>query len=163
MMMEKKTKAEFINQYAHTWRVIEAIVKDIDENSWLETGRGALTPVRLALHILQGTKYYLKDKSTIVFESGKPFNVSWENANENDLPTQTDIVKCIQHFQEKTEKWLSVIEFNADNESFPWAGKTKLGVVIFLLRHNLFHIGELSMLLNESRNGGVEDHYVKTI
>jgi uncharacterized damage-inducible protein DinB len=154
---------EFIKQYAHTWRVFEAIVNDFDETSRLETGRGAITPVRLALHILQSTKYYLEDKSTIVFDSGKPFDVSWENATENELPSQTDIVTCIHEMQDKTEEWLSEMDFGAENKSFPWAGETKLGVVIFVLRHSLYHIGELSSLLNESRNGVVEDHYVKTI
>ena len=49
------------------------------------------------------------------------------------------------------------------NETFPWAGKTKLGVVIFLLRHTTYHLGELSSLLNESRDGNAEDNYVKAL
>jgi len=64
---------------------------------------------------------------------------------------------------EKTEKWLSDLEYGAENKSFPWAGETKLGVVIFLLRHMIFHIGELSSLLNESKTGIVEDHWVKAL
>jgi surface antigen len=63
----------------------------------------------------------------------------------------------------KTEEWLSEMDFSAENRSFDWAGKTKLGVVIFLLRHNLYHIGELSSLLNESRNGEAEDNWVKAL
>jgi hypothetical protein len=55
------------------------------------------------------------------------------------------------------------MDFGAENRSFDWAGETKLGVVIFLLRHNLYHIGELSSLLNESRNGEAEDHWVKAL
>ena len=65
--------------------------------------------------------------------------------------------------KEKTERWLSDLAYGAENKSFPWAGETQLGVVIFLLRHSLFHIGELSSLLNESKNGVVEDHYVKAL
>jgi hypothetical protein len=49
------------------------------------------------------------------------------------------------------------------NEAFPWAGKIKLGLVLFLMRHSLYHLGELSCLLNESRNGDVEDNYVKAL
>jgi len=63
----------------------------------------------------------------------------------------------------QTEKWLSGLDFGAENKAFPWAGETQLGVVIFLLRHNLFHIGELSSLLNESKAGAVEDHYVNAL
>jgi hypothetical protein len=65
--------------------------------------------------------------------------------------------------QAKTEKWLSEMDFHAENRSFEWAGETKLGVVLFLLRHSVFHIGELSSLLNESKNGDAEDNYVKAL
>ena len=154
---------EFVKQYAHTARVFEKIVKDFDAESWFQAGRGVISPARLSFHILQGVKYYLEDTSTIAFESGKSFENNWETAKEEELPSQNDIVVCIHEMQEKTEKWLSEMDTDAENAAFPWAGKTKLGVVIFLLRHSLFHIGELSSLLNESKNGNVEDHYVKSI
>jgi hypothetical protein len=157
------TRNEFVKQYAHTWRVFERLVKDFDAEAWLQTGRGAITPARLALHILQSVKYYLKDSSTILFESGKPFESNWETAKQEDLPSQGDILTCMLEMKGKTEEWLSEIDYDAANISFEWAGETNLGVVIFLLRHSLFHIGELSSLLNESKNGDVQDHYVKAI
>jgi hypothetical protein len=55
------------------------------------------------------------------------------------------------------------MDLHSENRAFEWAGETKLGVVLFLLRHSLYHIGELSSLLNESKNGDVEDHYVKAL
>jgi hypothetical protein len=157
------TKNEFINQYAHTWRVFERLVKDFDTTAWLQTGRGAITPARLAFHILQSVKYYLEDSSPVLFESGKSFESNWETAKEGELPSQNDILACILVMKEKTEKWLSEMDYNGENNSFEWAGEIKLGVALFLLRHSLYHIGELSSLLNESRNGDVEDHYVGAI
>jgi len=156
-------KNEFINQYAHTWRVFERLVKDFDTDAWLYTGRGAIIPARLSLHILQSVKYYLEDASTIILPSGKPFESNWESVVEDDLPTQGDIVVCILDMQVKSEKWLSEMDYHAENYSFRWAGETKLGVVIFLLRHTLYHLGELSSLLNESKDGDAEDHYVNAI
>ncbi|KAA3661535.1 MAG: hypothetical protein DWQ04_16185 [Chloroflexi bacterium] len=157
------TKNEFIKQYAHTWRVFERLVKDFDTDAWLHAGRGANTSARMALHILQSAKYYLEDTSEIVFASGKSFESRWETAEVENLPSQNDIVICIHEMKERTEKWLTEMDYRTENKAFPWAGETKLGVVIFLLRHTLFHIGELSSLLNESKNGDVEDHYVKAI
>ncbi len=156
-------KSEFINQYGHTWRVFERLVKDFDADAWQQAGRGVIAPVRLSLHILLGTKYYLDDLTAMHYASGKPFDPDWQNAKTDDLPTQNDIVTCIHEVKMKTEEWLSNMDYFAENESFPWAGETKLGVVIFLLRHSIFHIGELSSLLNESKNGIVEDHWVKSI
>ena len=52
---------EYIKQFAHAWRIMERLVKDFDPDDWLQAGRGVITPARLSLHILMGTKYYLDD------------------------------------------------------------------------------------------------------
>jgi hypothetical protein len=70
---------------------------------------------------------------------------------------------CIDEFRNKTELWLTEVDFQAENKKFHWAGKTNVGQVLFLLRHTLYHIGELSSLLNESKNGVAEDKWVKTL
>lgn len=66
--MEKMNKNEFIQQYGHTWRVFERLVQDFGAEAWLHTGRGAITPARLALHILLGTQYYLVQVRNCSFE-----------------------------------------------------------------------------------------------
>ena len=153
-------KDEFLYQYDHAWRVFGKIFEAFDESAWLHTGRRSYTPSRIAFHILRAIQYYLKDQEISHFASGKPFDDEWDTTNEADLPSQNDIMLCIGDFKAKTETWLSEIDFAAKNVSFEWAGDTNLGVVIFLLRHTLFHLGELSGLLNEARNGDVEDPYV---
>ena len=155
-------KTEFQKQYEHTWNVFERLVSDFDSDAWKCTGRGATTPVRLSVHILQATKYYLEDQSELDC-IGKSVDKNSENTPEEDLPSQNDIRICIGEFRKRAEKWLAEMDYGAENKSFEWAGETKFGVVIFLLRHSLYHIGELSSLLNESKNGDVEDHYVKAI
>jgi len=154
---------EFIHQYGHSWKVFERLVKDFDAEGWLQTGRGVITPARLSLHILLGTQYYLDDKTPFQFPSGKPFEIDWQNIKKDDLPSQNDILAFIHEMKRKTEKWLIDLEYGAENVSSPWAGETQMGVVIFLLRQSQFHIGELSSLLNECKDGDAEDHYVKAL
>jgi hypothetical protein len=161
--MEKMMNTELISQYSHIWRVFERLVNDFDDAAWVYTGRKATTPVRLSFHILKATKYYLEDTSTIEFASGKSFDINCETANEEALPSRSDVLNCIQEFAEKTENWLAEMDINSVNKAFEWAGKTKLGVVIFLLKHSVYHLGELSSLLNESKNGEAEDNYVKAL
>lgn len=156
-------KTELVQQYAHTWRVFERLVKDFDPNAWMHTGRGAMTPARLAAHVLKAVKYYIEDPSTTIFPSGRPLDRDWVSAKEEDLPSQEDMLACIRDLWNKTEDWLCSMDLSSESHPFAWAGKTRAGVVLFLLRHSLYHIGELSCLLNESRNGDVEDHYVKAL
>ncbi|PKN90938.1 MAG: hypothetical protein CVU44_21770 [Chloroflexi bacterium HGW-Chloroflexi-6] len=154
---------EFISQYAHTWRVFTRLVNDFDDEAWLHTGRDATTPARLSFHILKSTKYYLGDLSDMKFRSGKSFEMNGQTAAEDELPSRNDILHGIDEYSRRTETWLSELDFMSANDGFPWAGKTKLALVIFLLRHSLYHLGELSCLLNESRNGNVEDNYVRAL
>jgi len=156
-------KTEVIKQYAHTWRTFAGIVKDFDQDAWSHTGRGVILPFRLAFHILKSTTYYLEDTSTVLLAAGKPFDGNWETLAAEDLPTQADILAGIDALQAKTEQWLSDMDFDAENKAFGWAGATQFGVALFLLRHTLFHIGELNALLEESKNGKAEDNFVKAL
>ena len=129
----KIIKTELIEQYEHTWRVFEGIVNDFDNDAWIHTGRGTITPVRLAFHILQAVKYYIEDSTTIVFASGKPFASNWETVKEDSLPSQDDILICISELKAKTKEWLSEMYFDSENTSFGWAGETRLGVALLEL------------------------------
>jgi hypothetical protein len=151
---------EMIHQYDHTWKVFIRLVKDFDADAWLHTGRNAMTPARLSYHVLGSTRFYIEDESDLQFKSGKPFKGDWVDCREEDLPSQADILDAIETISMKTERWLSELDYAAPNESFPWTGKTQLSVAIFLIRHSLYHLGELSALLNESKHGDVEDHYI---
>ena len=156
-------KTEVIKQYAHTWRTFAGIVRDFDGDAWLHTGRGVILPFRIAFHILKSVTYYLEDTSTVLLAAGKPFDGKWETVKEKDFPSQNDILAGIDVLQAKTEQWLSDMDFDAENKTFGWAGATQFGVALFLLRHTLYHIGELNALLEESKNGKAEDNFVKTL
>jgi hypothetical protein len=155
--------AEIIKQYGHTWKIFERIVKAFDRDAWLHTGRGTTTPARLAVHVLQGIKYYVGDSTITAFASGKPFDRSPETASQDELPSQDDVLMSIRDLRKCTDEWLAHMDYDAENTAFPWAGNTRLGVALFLLRHSVYHIGELSSLLNESRDGQSEDHWVNAL
>jgi len=159
--MTSNIQNEFIRQYNHAFRVFEEIVKGFDANSWNHIGRKQYTPARISYHILHSIKYYLEDKTTLLLESKKSFEIEWESAQAEALLSQDEIISCLHEIQRRTEKWLQEIQYDQKNTSFEWAGETKLGIVVFSLRHFLYHLGEISCLLNESKNGNAEDIYVK--
>ena len=154
-------KDAFIQQYAKVFRVCIKLVEEFDKDAWLHTGRKNYSPVRLSLHELQSIKYYLQDKTDDKLASGVTFTDNcWEMA-EKDLPTQEELVKWVQEYADRSEKWLKKMDFDHECTAFPWAGDTDGAVALFMFQHYLFHLGELSSLLNESKNGEVEDLYVK--
>ena len=154
-------KKEFIDQYNHTWNILEGIVNDFDDDAWIDLEHGYIVPARLAYHILHGTRYYIEDSSVISLPSGRPFDGDWLTMELNALPLRSDIIHVLKEFRTKTEKWLTDMDMGAKNTAFDWAGETRTGVVIFLLRHTMYHLGELNALLYESKGGNAEDNYIK--
>ncbi len=153
-------KTEFIRQYNRSWLVYAKVVKAFDAEPWLHVGRKGYNPGRLAFHMLQSVKFYLSDKEALLYGQGKPFDVDpWKMADE-DVPTQEQILALMEVMKAKTEQWLTALDYSAKNIAFPWAGETILGVVIFTLDHHLWHLGELSALLNESKHGEIGDLYI---
>jgi hypothetical protein len=97
----------------------------------------------------------------MVFPSGKPLAGDWLTMDVHTLPSRADVLHTLDVFMEKTERWLVDMDLGAENGAFGWAGKTKAGVVIFLLKHTMYHLGELNALLYESKGGMAEDNYIK--
>jgi hypothetical protein len=156
-------KSDLLQQYDHFWKVFTRLVNEFDDKAWINTGRKATIPAKLSFHILHATQYYIKDTTITKFESNKSFEQNIENAKTDDLPSISDILQSIKVFSELTKEWLKTLDIQSKNEDFTWAGNTKLGIALFLLKHNSFHLGELSSLLNESKNGEVGDNYVAAL
>lgn len=154
-------KKEFLDQYNHTWNILEGIVNDFDDDYWTHLEHGYIVPARLAYHILRSTQYYIEDASPVVLPSGRAFDGDWLSMDRQELPLRSDILYALKTFRTKTERWLNDMDMEAENTAFDWAGETKSGVVIFLMRHTLYHLGELNALLYESKNGKAEDNYIK--
>jgi hypothetical protein len=154
---------EYINQFGHLWKTFKCIINDFDNKSWIQLGFGLTTPSRTAFHIIQSTKYYIQDFTPIIYKTGKSFEADTGMLKKEELPTKEDIIFIINTLKVKTEKWLLDIDFSAKNEGFEWTGKTMLSVILFLLRHSQFHLGEINSLLNEHLKGKAEDHWVNTL
>ncbi|MBF9017940.1 MULTISPECIES: DinB family protein [unclassified Oceanispirochaeta] len=156
-------REEYINQFRHFWRMFEKIVSDFDAHTWIHSGFALTTPALVAFHILQSTKYYSGDSSPFVYESGRSIATDSGKLETRDLPSKEDIIYMMQSVKSNTEKWLRNIKFEADNNDYKWTGLTRLSVVLFLIRHSQFHLGEINALLNEYKNGKAEDHYANTV
>ncbi len=135
---------EFISQYEHTWEMFSRLVVRFDDDAWLQAGRGAHTPTHLSWHILNGVQF------------------DWDPGTTSDdtPPSQNEVLSYIAELRTTTTNWLSEMDYEAENETFPWTGKTRFSVALFLLRHTVYPIGELSMLLNESCDGVAEDSWI---
>ena len=154
-------KKEFLNQFDHTWKMFYKMVNDFEKISWTSTGCAYIIPARIAYHLVGGVNYYIENESNEKLISGKRNDWNWETALVDDLPTQGDILSLIHIYKIKTDNWINTLDIEAKNTKFEWTGHTKMSVVLFLLRHMEYHIGELNLLLHISKNGMANDNWMK--
>jgi hypothetical protein len=162
-IQDKLIREDLIEQYRHFWRTFSEIISDFDEASWIESGFGVTTPARLACHLLQSSRYYIKDTSEIVDPSGKPFDLVCSEVPKETLPSPEDVLSLSKIVGAKVEVWLQDMDFRATNTDFVWTGKTMQSVALFMLRHHDFHLGELNALLNDHLSGSAPDHFAETL
>jgi hypothetical protein len=152
---------ELIDQFSHLWRIYKSVCKDFENSKWKNSGYGLTQPNRLALHIIQSTKFYIEDNSPLKYINGKTIEMNSWDMDKNDLPELDDVLSLVGDIEKKTETWLKNINFNSKNDKFPWTGKTYGSIILFLLRHSQYHLGEMNCLLNDQLEGKAEDYFVK--
>jgi hypothetical protein len=152
-----------VSQYNHAWKMFYRMVTDFDKDSWVSTGCSYIVPARIAYHIIGGVDYYTENKAKVNLPSGKENSWNWEGAPVGDLPTQEDILELIHIYKSRTDAWIAGGDFGAENKKFAWTGTNEMSVVVFLLRHMEYHIGELNLLLHMSKNGAANDNWVKAL
>lgn len=150
-------KKEHKLQFEQTWKIFEAVVSEFDDVTWKKAGSGYMIPAKLALHILLGVDYYIERKS----EWGNRYAEGWASLDEESVPTQADILQYLEEEAAAFNSWLAGLELDAENQTFPWAGPTRSGVLVFLLRHTMYHLGEMNALLHVARDGEIDDMWMK--
>ncbi len=153
-------KEELVRQYDHAWKMFHKMVADFDDASWLTAGCGYIRPARIAYHVIGGVNYYIDERSAVGLVSGKSNDWNWEHGRPEDLPTKEDILDLIHVYKKKTDDWINSVDQEAPNTNFGWTGPRMISVVLFLLRHMEYHIGELNLLLHLSSGGKANDNWV---
>ncbi|QQO10187.1 DinB family protein [Breznakiella homolactica] len=146
-----------LKQFEQFYRMFTCMVNDYDDEAWYTMGHKKTTAYILAFHIIDSTKFYLRDDSAFELENGETITV------EGPVPAQkisrADILKNITLQKAAMEKWIHEIDFKAPQTEFPWTGPDMESVVIFIIRHNTFHLGEFNALLNEYKKGDAKDNF----
>jgi len=135
------------------------VVTGFNGDEWRRCGEGLTRPDRLAYHIFQSTRFYTKDSHPLFLTSGSSF----ERDRDATRPGRDDILALAGYFTELSDRWIGEMDLSADNGDFPWTGRTRFSIVLFLLRHNTYHLGEMEGLLNRCRGGQAPDFWVDSL
>lgn len=88
------------------------------------------------------------------------FPNQWDEFHAASIPDRASFRAYAQRVQKGVAGWILGEPLDAKEERFPWAGTTRRSVALFLLRHSLYHIGELNAVLFRGSNGATADPWM---
>lgn len=157
-MQEKAIIEEIVDQFDRTWKMMRETITGFTDSSWVNTGVDYLVPARIAYHTLETIEYYIGDKSSKEFPWRAKFAGDWETMDKDRLPTQDQVLRYMEDIGSGLVKWLDASDFSEKNDTFGGTGKTRLGHVLYILRHTLHHHGEMNYILFQSGHKKVNWH-----
>ncbi len=138
---------EIAEQFRRQWKTVMHACEVVPEDQWKAGDIDYLVPVRQIYHIVFTTDMYINDMSYESYKPHRRYTIDWEGGALDDLPTLDEIKVEIAAMESKLSGWIEAKGDEgllAEEDGYPWVGKTKLSRLLYLLRHNQCHIGELN-------------------
>jgi hypothetical protein len=151
-----------VRLFEQFYRMMRDIVGEFTDESWFASGHKLTRPPLLAYHILKSTKYYTADSDEFIRDDGTALAADYQ-ATDADRITRSEILANLNRHEESLQRWTRGIELGESNEKYPWTGKDMESVLLFIMRHSYFHLGEMSALLNETLAGDAADNFANNI
>jgi len=144
-------------QYDRMWDMLRATISRFSVDHWAAGERVELMPAKWAFHIIITVDFYARDTQDGFAWDGR-YKIDWEKPAQT-MPSQQQLLEYLGEVQASMRARLAATA-DADmmaNSVFPWTGKNKAAHFIYTLRHAMYHLGELSMLLR--LHGAVETEW----
>ncbi len=158
-MSDNKLLVVLSRQFNHSWVLLSQAINNISDDRWgqvLTHNHDNYWVFSLTVyHILETSDFYMRN-SPDGMEWGKKGQIDWDS----DFPIEkkiNNLTKSLinQYLEEIKEKMNSVLLFTPINQIFKSDGFSWFPCVLdkylYLLRHNMMHIGELNKSLREWR------------
>jgi hypothetical protein len=157
-MNEKKEKHTIsdilLYQFQDKWRILKQAIEKIPEKK-LHNGKGDWTYSWNIYHIIETADFYIRDTHEDM-EWGKKARVDWDKDSKEKIKEKKSKItkEVILNYLEEIDKKVTDVLINLSDEDimkkdgFYWFDSI-LGKLIYLLRHNHHHIGELAYALRE--------------
>ena len=143
-----------LNQFQDKWRMLKQTIEKIPEEK-IHNGKGDWTYSWNIYHIIETADFYIRDTHEDMVW-GKRAGVDWDkDSKDKIIEKKTEITKdfLLDYIEEIDKKIIDVLTNLSDEDlmkkdGFYWFD-TILDKLIYLLRHNHHHIGELALALRE--------------
>jgi hypothetical protein len=146
-MSEGSINQEVLDQCNRVLFKLREVIQNFPEDEWQKGDTPYQRPAGLAAHLIATIDFYTSGLTPDQFPWGKRLGVDWEDPDDEALPSQELILAYLAEMEERIGRWIERTDFNADEEVYPYTGKTVLGRTIYLIRHSEHHLAELNLEL----------------
>ena len=141
---------EIRNHFDRQFKTLNGSVAKSNDSAWAYNDQNLKGVRQWMYHILETIEYYTSNMDSKEFHWGAKFGGDWEDPNTLGSLTPA----LMQAYLSDVEMNVSTILANLGDESLlqpeklrPWTGKTVLGKMLYLMRHNQQHIGDINRIL----------------
>lgn len=152
--------SEILGQFERQFKTLDTLYDRVNDTAWVYPDQRIKGVWQWMAHALETIEFYLGDKNE-GFEWGHRFNLDWENAQANPVPSpeamrayQTDVrALTLQVLGSKSDA-----DLLAPESVHPWTGQAYLGKLLYLMRHTQQHIGDINRALRMNGCDALEWH-----
>jgi hypothetical protein len=143
--IEANPQAEALaDQYLRLFSMLRVAIDRIPEEEWRKGDSLYQRPASLALHLLQTVDFFSALESGE--NSGDPlYLMNWQERDASRLPGKTAMLQYMDLVEARQAEFLTSADLGAEEQIFPWTGKTLLSRVLYNLRHAQHHFADLAM------------------
>jgi hypothetical protein len=139
--------SSFADQWARTWDRWEEMIQSIPEGEWTKGDIDYLIPARHLVHAACGDDFF-----TSVTPRGQYDNLQWFGVGEwvpspDELPGKEAALAKLVDIRATVQERLDQLDDAAllqPEKVHPWTSQTRVGKLLYNLRHIQHHLGEIN-------------------
>jgi uncharacterized damage-inducible protein DinB len=146
--MNTTAVSDLLDQYRRTIHMLYEEIERFDDAQWVKGIDFFLTPVNIAMHIVDCLDYYFSGKSGEEYHWGHHFGGGWWELPADRLPDKATVATYTREIEARIVAELESLTDEDLSRSFTTddSAKTLLGHYVYALRHTVHHHGELAAL-----------------
>lgn len=155
--MRKETRvlvATVGDHFARVWNMWEELIRNIPDDEWRKGDIDYLIPARHLVHVVACDDVFTGDIPFDQYDPLKLFGVGEWGTPPEELPSREVALAKLAAMRATVEERFSRFDDAAllePEQMHTWTGQTRLGKMLYVLRHSQHHLGEMNAEL--SRRG----------
>ena len=141
---------ELRDHFERQFSTLKGVFSKTNDEAWSNDDQRLKGVRQWLYHVLETIEFYFGGKTASDFEWSSRFGGDWEDAESISRITRSQMEQYIVEVERTVKKAIEGFDDDillAPESTHTWTGKSVLGKMIYLIRHNQQHIGDINRVL----------------